>query len=75
MISQDEAIAIALDVLYQSAELPDGDEIAITYIEEVENGWYMEANSRTFLETDDPSYAFVTAPIIVHHDGTYRFVF
>lgn len=74
-MDQDQAAQIALDVLYQEVELAEGDEIVITYMEEIEEGWYVECNSRFYMETDDPIYALVTAPIIVRHDGSYRFVF
>lgn len=74
-MDKDEAIEIALQVLYKEIEIPDEDEIVVTYIEETDEGWHIECNSRIFMETDDPLYALVTAPIMVRPDGTYRFVF
>ena len=75
-MDQDTAIEIALGVLNQEiGELEDGDNIAITHIEETEEGWYIECNSRIYLETDDLLYALVIAPIMIHHDGSYRFIF
>lgn len=75
-MDQDTAIGIALDVLNQEiGELEDDDEIVVAHIEETEEGWYIECNSRIYLQTDDPMYALVTAPIMIHHDGSYRFIF
>ena len=75
VMTADDAIAIALDVLYQELEIPADDEIIVTHIEETEEGWFMECNSRIFVETDDPLYGLVIAPILVRPDGSYRFVF
>jgi hypothetical protein len=74
-MNADDAIAIALEVLYQELEIPSDDEIIVTRIEEGEEGWCIECNSRRFMETDDVLYALVIAPILVHRDGSYRFVF
>lgn len=74
-MNADDAIAIALNILYQELEIPADDEIIVTHIEEVEEGWYMECNSRIFVETDDPMYGLVIAPLLVRHDGSHRFVF
>lgn len=74
-MTQDEAIQVAVNVLYHEIDIPDDDEIIPTRVERIDEGWYIECNSRIFMETDDPMYALVTAPIIVAHDGTSRFVF
>jgi 20S proteasome alpha/beta subunit len=74
-MDQDTAIEIALKALYEQVGKLEDDEIVVAHIEETEEGWYIECNSRIFLETDDPMYALVTAPIIVYHDGSYRFIF
>lgn len=74
-MNANDAIAIALEILYQELEIPADDEIIVTQIEEVEDGWLIECNSRIFVETDDPFYGLVIAPLLVRHDGSYRFVF
>lgn len=74
-MNQSQAINIAIDVLYQEIEIPEEDEIIPTHVEEHEEGWYIECNSRLFLETDNPLYALVTAPLMIYRDGTYRFIF
>lgn len=75
-MDEDAAIQIAIEaILEQVGEISEGDEIVASYIEETEEGWYIECNSRTFLETDNPLYALVTAPVMVHPDGSYRFIF
>ena len=74
-MNADDAIAIALDILYKELEIPADDEIIVTQLEETEEGWFIEANSRIFVETDDPMYGLVIAPLLVRHDGSYRFVF
>lgn len=74
-MSEDEAIEVAQQVLYKEIEIPDEDEIVCVHIEEVDEGYYMEFNSRIYMETEDLMYALVVAPIIVHPDGSYRFVF
>lgn len=76
-MDEDTAIGIALEAMYeQIGELDDeDDEIVVSHIEETEEGWYIECNSRIYLETNDPMYALVTAPIMVYHDGAYRFIF
>lgn len=74
-MSEDEAIQVALQVLYNEVEVPEDDEIVCIHIEEVDEGYYMEFNSRIYMETEDLMYALVVAPIIVHPDGSHRFVF
>lgn len=76
-MDENAAIEIALGAMYeQIGDLDDeNDEIVASYIEETEEGWYIECNSRIFLETNDPLYALVTAPIMVYEDGSYRFIF
>ena len=74
-MDQETAAMIALDVMAQEAEITEGDEIVITYMEETEEGWYVECNSRYFLETDNPLYALVAAPLMIYSDGSYRKIF
>lgn len=74
-MNADDAIAIALNVLYQEIEMPSEDEIIVTRLEEHEEGWVIECNSRIFMERDDPMFALVIAPLLVRPDGSYRFVF
>jgi len=76
-MDEDTAIQIALEAMYeQIGDLDDEeDEIVVSHIEETEEGWYIECNSRVYLETDDPMYALITAPIMVHPDGSHRFIF
>ena len=69
------AIAIAKKVLLTEIAIPDDDEIIVTHIEETDEGWFIECNSKQFIETDDLSYALVIAPIMVRTDGSHRFVF
>ena len=69
------AIAIAKKVLLKEIDIPDDDEIIVTHIEETDEGWVIECNSKQFVETDDLNYALVIAPIMVRADGTHRFVF
>ena len=69
------AISIAKKVLLKEIDIPDDDEIVVTHIEETDEGWFIECNSKHFLETDDLSYALVIAPIMVSSDGSHRFVF
>ena len=74
-MNADDAIAIALEILYQELEIPSDDEIIVTQIEEGDEGWLIECNSRIYVETDDPFYGLVIAPILVRRDGSHRFVF
>lgn len=74
-MDQETAATIALNVMYEESDLVEGDEIVITYMEETEEGWYVECNSRMYLETDDPIYALVAAPLMIHEDGSYRKIF
>lgn len=74
-MSEDEAIEIALEILYKEIDIPDDDEIVCTQIEETDEGYYIECNSRVYMETGDLMYALVIAPIMVHPDGSYRFIF
>ena len=74
-MSEDEAIEVALEILYNEIDIPDEDEIVCIHIEEVEEGFYIECNSRIYMETEDLLYALVIAPLIVRPDGSYRFVF
>jgi Immunity protein 35 len=74
-MKQADAIDIALKVLYQEIEIPQEDEIIVTEIEETDEGWLIQCNSRIFMETDDPMYALVTAPIFINRDGSHHFVF
>jgi hypothetical protein len=74
-MNQDEAIKIALKVLYKEVDIPQEDEIICTHIEERDEGWYIECNSRIYTETDDLMYALVLAPLMIHSDGSHRFVF
>jgi hypothetical protein len=74
-MNADDAIAIALEILYKELEIPSDDEIIVTHLEETEEGWFMECNSRIYVETDDPMYGLVIAPLLVRHDGSYRFIF
>lgn len=74
-MTQDEAIQIALEVLYREIDVPDDDEIVPTHIEDTNEGWYIECNSRIYVETEDLMYALVIAPLMVHPDGSYRFIF
>lgn len=76
-MDENTAIQIALEAMYeQIGDLDDDeDEIVASHIEETEDGWYIECNSRIYLETNDPMYALVTAPIMVYEDGSYRFIF
>lgn len=74
-MTQDEAIQIALEVLYREIDIPDDDEIVPTHIEGTDDGWYIECNSRVYVETEDLMYALVIAPLMIHPDGTYRFIF
>ena len=71
------AIQIALEAIYeQIGDLDDeNDEVVVSHIEETDEGWYVECNSRIFLETEDPLYALVTAPLMIYPDGSYRFIF
>lgn len=74
-MTEDDAIQIALEVLYHEVDVPDEDEIVCIHLEETEEGYYMEFNSRIYMETEDLMYALVIAPIMVHPDGSYRFIF
>ncbi len=74
-MTQDEAIQIALDVLYREIDVPDDDEIVPTHIEDTDEGWYIECNSRIYVEREDLMYALVIAPLMVHPDGSHRFIF
>jgi hypothetical protein len=74
-MDKQSAIAIAKKVLHSEIELPDDDDIVVTYIEETDEGWFIECNSKIFVETDDPMFALVTAPLMVHDDGSYHFIF
>lgn len=74
-MTQAEAIQVALEVLYKEIDIPDDDEIIPTHIEETGEGWYIECNSKVYLETEDLMYALVIAPLMIHFDGTHRFIF
>jgi hypothetical protein len=74
-MDKQSAIAIAKKVLHSEIELPDDDDIVVNYIEETDVGWFIEFNSKIFVETDDPMFALVTAPLMVHDDGSYHFIF
>ena len=74
-MTADEAIKVALDVLYKEIEIPEEDDIICTQIEETDEGFYIECNSRIYTEKDDLMYALVLAPIVVRSDGSYSFVF
>lgn len=69
------AIAIAKKVLYGEIDIPDDDEIIVTHIEETDEGWFIECNSKRFVEDDDLMYALVIAPLMIGDDGSHRFVF
>jgi hypothetical protein len=75
ILDKQGAIAIAKKVLYQEIDLPDDDDIVVTHIEETDEGWIIECNSKQFIETEDLNYALVIAPIRVREDGSHRFVF
>jgi|GEM_PF-3453799 len=74
-MSEDEAIEIALEVLYKEIDVPDDDEIVCTQIEKTDEGYYIECNSRVYMETEDLMYALVIAPLMIRPDGSHRFVF
>ena len=74
-MTEDEAIEVALEVLYKEIDIPDEDEIVCIQIEKVEEGFYIECNSRIYMETEDLMYALVIAPLIIRPDASYRFVF
>jgi hypothetical protein len=75
ILDKQGAIAIAKKVLYKEIDLPDGDDIVVTHIEETDEGWFIECNSKQFIETEDLNFALVIAPIMVREDGSHRFVF
>ena len=74
-MTRDQAIDIALEALYNEIDIPDEDEIVCVHFEQTDQGWYLECNSRIYAETGDLLYALVIAPIMVHPDGSYRFIF
>ena len=74
-MSQAEAIEIALKVLYNEIDIPEEDKIVCIYIEKIDEGYHLEFNSHIYMESEDLMYALVIAPIIVHPDGSHRFVF
>ncbi len=74
-MTKDEAIEIALGILYKEIDIPDEDEIVCVKAEKVEEGFFIECNSRIFTETEDLMYALVIAPLMIRPDGSHRFVF
>ncbi|MDQ7024947.1 MAG: YrhB domain-containing protein [Anaerolineae bacterium] len=74
-MDKQDAITIAKKVLYGEIDMPDDDEFMVTNIEETDDGWLIECNSKRFIEDDDLMYALVIAPLLIHDDGSHRFVF
>ncbi|MGJ3239460.1 MAG: YrhB domain-containing protein [Anaerolineae bacterium] len=74
-MTQDEALQIAQEILAQQIDIADDDAIICTHAETTDEGWYLECNSRKYIETDDLLYALVVAPLVIRPDGTHRFVY
>ncbi|MGB7342375.1 MAG: YrhB domain-containing protein [Phototrophicaceae bacterium] len=74
-MTAEEAIDIARTVLYREIDVPDNDDIICTHIEQTDEGWYIECNSRIYTETDDLLYALVLAPLMIFPNGKHKFIF